>query len=77
MARHNCEGCKFADWERTTTGRLHPSGDGQCRYNYKLPQLPGSMFWPHDREPEPLGGRINRREKLWHPCGLFQPEPRK
>lgn len=27
-----CEGCKFANWERTSNGRLHPSGMGKCEW---------------------------------------------
>jgi len=27
-----CLDCKFADWNRTANGRLHPSGDGRCSW---------------------------------------------
>ncbi len=74
MSRKTCVGCKFAAWDRTATGRLHPSGDGRCSYQYKLSQLPAAYSWIQG-EPKPWGGWINRREALPTPCGLFQPEP--
>jgi hypothetical protein len=27
-----CAGCKWADWKRTASGRLHPDGEGQCTH---------------------------------------------
>lgn len=35
-----CKGCKYADWRKTKAGKLHPTGDGKCAYEYKVPQLP-------------------------------------
>lgn len=33
-----CASCKFAEWEKTTSGRRHPSGMGECRF--ELPETP-------------------------------------
>jgi len=61
-----CVGCIYAEWERTKSGRLHPSGDGLCRY-FKEHQLdyriPAAFFWPCLPTLVPHGGRINRRAK--------------
>ena len=32
MSEHQCLTCKFAEWKRTASGRLHPSGDGKCTW---------------------------------------------
>ena len=62
----NCTGCKFAKWNKTDAGRLHPSGNGQCVYEYKIPALPASMYWIGYHSP--LGGFINRRKELKDHC---------
>ena len=31
-----CYGCVFADWELTKKGKLHPKGNGQCRWKKKI-----------------------------------------
>lgn len=36
-----CVGCKFAEWDRTPSGRLDPSGNGKCGYLVGVvPKLP-------------------------------------
>jgi hypothetical protein len=27
-----CAGCRFAEWNRTASGTLHPNGSGYCRH---------------------------------------------
>jgi len=71
MKMKTCVGCTYAEWKRTKAGRLHPSGDGMCRYKYKVPQLPQSMYWIGN-EPSPAGGYINRREKFKDHCAYYQ-----
>ena len=66
----SCKGCKYADWRRTSSGRLHPSGDGECRYPYKVPALPASMYWMGPT-PSPCGGFINRRLELKEHCRYY------
>ena len=71
----NCTYCKHAKWDRTATGRLHPSGDGRCGWKVKLPLLPPSMSWGLGRsDPRPYGGHINRRQELKDHCPYFAME---
>ena len=69
-----CNDCKHAEWERTAKGRLHPSGDGKCRYPYKVPPLPACMQWPSmsGKAPSPSFGYINRREELKEHCVYYE-----
>ena len=67
----NCTNCRHAEWDRTKKGRLHPNGKGRCKYPYKLPKLPASMFWAWDKV-TPLGGEINRREQLKTHCPYYE-----
>ena len=67
-----CNGCKFADWKKTDGGKLHPSGDGICTYEYKVPDLPACMYWISEQKP--CGGRINRRAELKRHCAYFEKE---
>lgn len=70
----NCTHCKHADWKRNVAGNLHPSGDGMCKYEYKLPPLPASMYWPSYMGPiAPRGGSINRRKALSDHCVYWAP----
>ena len=66
-----CLGCTYANWNRTATGRLHPSGDGRCAYPWKMPPLPMSMYWLGQSPPRPLGGNISRKEELGDHCAYF------
>lgn len=67
----NCTDCKYADWHRTAAGRLHPSGDGKCTYEYKLPPLPSCRWWMSSNPPEPNGGYINRRRNHIDHCPFY------
>lgn len=61
----NCLGCKYAEWKKTKSGRMHPSGDGQCRYNYKIPQLPNAFYFLHQATLDLNDGKIHHtNEKL-------------
>lgn len=71
LVMRNCIDCKYADWEKTKTGRLHPSGDGRCIYQYKVPALPASMYWLGRSDPSPLGGHITRRKELKEHCAYY------
>jgi len=68
-----CKGCKYAEWDRTKTGRLSPTGDGKCKYKYKIPKLPASRYWIGG-DPYPNGGFINRKEELKEHCIYWQDE---
>ena len=65
----NCTDCKYAEWQKTATGRLHPSGDGLCAYPYVMPALPASMYWIGKTHPS--GGAINRKKDLSDHCAYF------
>lgn len=67
----SCKDCKYAEWDRTKTGRLSPSGNGRCIYPYKVPKLPASMYWISFSTPHPCGGNINRKEELKEDCIYF------
>jgi hypothetical protein len=58
---NDCTHCKYAKWERTAAGKLHPSGQGRCGFEVKIPQLPASMHYLMGN-PIIVGGGINRRE---------------
>ena len=68
----NCTNCKYAEWQKTAAGKLHPSGDGHCRYPYKVPELPSAFYWV-GRAPTPAGGTINRHQDLNDHCVYFGP----
>lgn len=67
MEERNCLNCKYALWDKTSSGRLHPSGDGRCAW--KLPEIhiPKAYFYHAYREeqwivPKPSGGTIERKK---------------
>ncbi len=66
-----CLGCKWAKWDKTKNGRLHPSGDGQCTYQVKIPKLPKSMRWLYD-EPRVSAGIITRKSDFEDDCIYYE-----
>lgn len=68
----SCIGCKYAEWEKTKAGKLHPSGDGKCRFPWEMPKLPAAMYWIRAVCPRPSGGVINRKETFADNCAYFQ-----
>ncbi len=66
-----CIGCKYAEWARTKSGRLSPAGYGECKYKWKMPKLPASMYWIGQREPSPSGGYISRKTGLKEDCVYY------
>ena len=55
-----CVGCKYAEWLRTKTGALHPSGQGTCGYRLVV-KLPGAYSLVGDQSSVALGyGRPNK-----------------
>lgn len=62
----NCTDCIHADWLRTEKGRLHPSGEGKCTKEVKLPKLPASKYYIEFVAVG--GGAINRREERKENC---------
>lgn len=65
-----CKNCGHASWEKTKAGRLHPNGQGICRYKYKVPKLPNSMYW-FSGSPRPCGGHIDRNKIYDDHCPYY------
>ena len=64
MSKHLCLSCKLAKWQRTTSGRLHPSGDGMCQWQFPETPLPPPFYWLGFSKggcPRPYGGNIARK----------------
>lgn len=68
-----CLGCKYADWKYTKGGKLHPSGDGLCTLEYKIPPLPNSRYFVGIELPSPLGGNISRNREYATHCPYYSP----
>jgi hypothetical protein len=69
-----CLTCKYADWNKTAGGRLHPDGYGRC--TYPIPELiiPKVFYWigfGHG-QPRPNGGIIERRNGDDRPCPTYK-----
>lgn len=62
----DCTTCARASWRRTAAGRLHPSGDGFCKWEMPEIVVPACRYYLSGRAPQmvpkPNGGHINRRE---------------
>lgn len=75
----DCKDCKFASWQRTTTGRLHPSGDGRCTWQgWTEWKMAAAFYYIGCRDmrsvPTPDGGHINRKTPIKaSECQVFQP----
>ena len=67
----SCLHCKYADWRRTEAGKLHPSGDGHCTYEWLMPPLPQSMHWLGKAPTRPYGGLISRKTELPDHCAYW------
>lgn len=60
-----CDGCKFADWKKTSNGRLHPSKEGKCSRLIAYPpdlRLPVAFTW-FGGQAAITGGNITRGEE--------------
>jgi hypothetical protein len=68
----NCIGCKYAQWKTTKTGRLHPSGEGQCTFPVRIPVLPLAFHWLGGSLTL-LGGFILRKRGWYENCPTFAP----
>ena len=68
-----CERCAYAEWQRTSNGRLHPSKKGACCYSVPIPALPICMT--SNQNLRPVGGVIYRNSpKLnYSSCPTFLP----
>lgn len=71
-----CLDCGYAEWKRTSSGRLHPSKDGMCRWTMPEIDIPKARYWIGYRysNPQPSGGHIDRGHPYddcpcWKPLG--------
>lgn len=67
----SCLRCKYADWDKTAAGKLHPSGHGRCKYPWKQTPLPASMYWIGRIAETPCGGHISRKKEFSEHCVYF------
>lgn len=70
-----CLTCKYADWQKTASGRLHPSGDGRCTWKMPEIKIPASMYFGHyamSRTPSIAGGYISRHRGVIHECPTYE-----
>lgn len=69
MATHtvtkDCLDCIYSKWDYTEAGRLHPSGDGKCTWEFPEIKLPLAFYYLHTTSsrqlPRPSGGHISRK----------------
>jgi hypothetical protein len=73
---NSCLYCKFADWQKTAAGRKHPSGDGKCTWEVKIPVLALARGWSfpnRPNDPPTIGYGFINRKKPFEKCPTFQP----
>jgi len=66
----DCTKCVYAEWKTTKAGSMHPDGSGRCKFQWKLPPLPGSMYFVGGA-PKPVGGWISRHQDLQDHCPYY------
>jgi len=70
---HTCMTCRFAEWKKTTNGRLHPSKDGRCTWPQPDFAIPVAFQFPYHRDSLLLsGGYITREERFMKECPTWQ-----
>jgi hypothetical protein len=72
MTENSCNNCKYADWEKTKNGSLHPNKQGKCKFVWTPPPLPKAYSFPgFNGYPSPSGGWIDRGAKACKDCPCF------
>ena len=73
-----CDHCKWANWKRTASGRLHPDKSGSCAKEWQPPPLPAAFYFHtiSTEIPRPSGGYIKRGEELNKHCPYWEQEER-
>jgi hypothetical protein len=66
----SCDHCRYADWERTKSGNLHPDGSGRCAFVWVAPELPKSFYWISGGQ-TPAGGFIERGDNKTDGCAYY------
>lgn len=71
-----CDECKYADWKRTSSGRMHPDKSGRCLIKkvVKLPEclVATSSYRTYGDEVVVKGGYI-RRGRTFDRCAYYGP----
>lgn len=71
-----CDDCIFADWKRTTNGRLHPDKTGRCKAPLPEYIVPAAFYWfSRMTAPTPDGGYIERGRGINRACSFKRTEP--
>ena len=73
-----CLICKYAKWNVTKSGRLHPNGIGQCTYPITI-TIPKAFYFVGG-DPSPSGGFISRNQtrpaSIISSCPAYECEPK-
>lgn len=84
-----CDKCKWANWNRTKNGRLHPDKGGRCTKEVVIPELPLAFHYlgsypvprvncgPHKPSWLYSGGFIYRGKKHNNICVYYEEEQSK
>lgn len=68
----SCKHCRYAEWNRTASGRLSPTGDGRCAFPIRMPAIPAAFYFVGSSERPPVvGGFVNRHRELKRDCPTF------
>jgi hypothetical protein len=65
---NSCLHCRYAEWQRTANGRVHPTKVGQCTYK-AVYHVPAS----HSAGPVTISGGYIWRKNPKVKCPTFQP----
>ena len=75
-----CMDCKFAQWKRTSNGRLHPDKSGRCTWEQTM-HISAAVYSWHVTDSARQngvtfkGGWIGRDDTHLRECKVFQPSP--
>ena len=71
-----CDDCAYAEWKRTSNGRLHPDKSGRCKWTPPVFLVPKaytfSSYGSPGEPPRLSGGFIERGAKFTDDCSCFQ-----
>lgn len=71
-----CDTCMYADWKRTSNGRLHPDKTGRCGFVWNPPPLPYAFSFSYSygkgEVPKPNGGYITRGDGRGDGCPCYE-----
>lgn len=72
-----CDTCRFADWNKTANGRLHPGKQGKCTWTAPVYPIPKavSYSWAGGGKPpvEQHGRYISRDQHMHLNCEAWKP----